>query len=63
MRLLELKNHGEFNLKDLIMKKSPSKTWQIKVARASLTNKKIQFCGEQAAIDGFHYFWVDICIK
>jgi hypothetical protein len=23
--------------------------------------KKLRFCGEQAANDGLHYFWVDTC--
>jgi hypothetical protein len=22
---------------------------------------KIQFCGDQAARDGYHYFWIDTC--
>jgi hypothetical protein len=35
-----------------IMKRLHTKIWWF---------KKIQFCAEQAATDGLHYFWVDTC--
>ncbi|OCK73007.1 HET-domain-containing protein, partial [Lepidopterella palustris CBS 459.81] len=78
MRLLELKNHGEFSLtKDLVVNIPPyailSHTWGEDGEEVTFTdlvdntgkNKagyaKIKFCGEQAAIDGLQYFWVDTC--
>jgi hypothetical protein len=77
MRLLEIKSPGEFSLiqvtshTDLIYI-ILSHTWTDgqeviyqDLIRSAGYNKssynKIKFCGEQAAMDGLQYFWVDTC--
>jgi hypothetical protein len=76
MRLLELKEDGEFSLIEFFDKKVPpyatlSHTWGAdEVTFEDLTKgssknntdySKIRFCGEQAASDCLEYFWVDTC--
>jgi hypothetical protein len=77
MRLLEMKSSGEFSLiqaatHDTFPYAILSHTWtdgqevtyQDLISSAGNGKSgydKIKFCGEQAAKDGLHYFWVDTC--
>src|SRR6266542_6895586 len=78
MRLLELKDYGEFSLTKDLIDNIPqyailSHTWGedneevtfddlvTGAGKSKVGYKKIQFCREQAATDGFQYFWVDTC--
>jgi hypothetical protein len=76
MRLLEMKGPGEFSLIQVATHNTLSYailshtwtdqevTYQDLISGAGKSKSgyaKIKFCGEQAAKDGFHYFWVDTC--
>ncbi|MCJ1483295.1 hypothetical protein MMC06_003462 [Schaereria dolodes] len=77
MRLLEHLPNGDFCLTEKFLNDATpqyailSHTWGSEeviyedMVEASYRNKagyeKIKFCGEQAAIDGLRYFWVDSC--
>jgi hypothetical protein len=76
MRLLEMKNPGEFSLVQVTTHNTLpyailSHTWTGQevtyqdlisgVGEGKTGYEKINFCGEQAAKDGLQYFWVDTC--
>ncbi|KUJ15824.1 HET domain-containing protein [Mollisia scopiformis] len=63
MRLLELKDNGQFSLsKDFVHEVPPyailSHTWGADDEETKIGYRKI---GKQAARDDLHYFWVDTC--
>ncbi|KAH7303117.1 heterokaryon incompatibility protein-domain-containing protein [Stachybotrys elegans] len=76
MRLLTRNGSGKISLKEFSHNKIPpyailSHTWGDEevifkdISDGGVENKlgygKIRFCGEQAARDGWQYFWVDTC--
>jgi hypothetical protein len=76
MRLLTLNERGDLAYEDFSQDKIPpyailSHRWgtdEVTFAdlkhgngRSKTGHRKIAFCGEQAARDGLHYFWVDTC--
>lgn len=77
MRLLRRSNTGEFSLTQFHEATPPyailSHTWGSDIEEVNFEDltsgngkdkpgyKKIQFCGDQAVLDGLEYFWVDTC--
>jgi hypothetical protein len=77
MRLLELKENGEFSLTVFSDNIPPytilSHTWgadsdevtfkdlEEDTGKSKAGYDKIRFCGKQAAQNGLRYFWVDTC--
>jgi hypothetical protein len=75
MRLLEQVGSGNFSLSDLIQDIPPyiilSYTWGVDsedvtfrdimsgTGKGKAGYAKVQFCGNQAAIDSLRYFWID----
>jgi hypothetical protein len=76
MRLLSLNGQGKLECAEFSQDNIPpyailSHTWDVEeVSFLDLINhngenkagyRKVMFCGEQAARDNLHYFWVDTC--
>jgi hypothetical protein len=76
MRLLKYNDEGEFSLTDPFCDETRqyailSHTWEAdevtfkdlmdSTGKGKAGYRKIQFCGQQARLDGLQYFWVDTC--
>jgi hypothetical protein len=76
MRLLEVSNNGQINLREFPHDKLPryailSHTWGDEevtfrdlidgTGRNKIGYQKIEFCRDQAIRDGLQYFWIDTC--